>query len=336
MKKGSSCSMFRVLFRLTGRMKFLIVLFCILILVPFGGNDFLIHTMMRSLLFAFMALGFNILLGYTGYLSIGHSAFFGIGAYVAMILALYYEITPWIGIFVGGLLAGIIAVLIGLILFKFRGLWFVLSTVCISMLIYNIFLHWDYVGAAAGLELIKPSPSLYWISFKGPTIYYFIILAFLVIELSVLILFDRTKTAYCLQAIREDEDTAMSMGINPLKYKLIAIFISSFVVGVGGGLYAVKYYFIDPFSVFDIGISIDMLFCVVIGGLYIFEGPLIGALLVIPLSDYMRSIIMGGASSAAPLHRLFYGVALLLVCMYMPNGILEAVTEKVRLKFSKR
>lgn len=298
------------------------VVVIILLIIPFFERPFITHSLMLAFLYAFMALSWNLVCGYCGYFSLGHHAYFGVGAYVTMILMLRFDVTPWAGMIVSGAAATALAAAVSFPLFRAKSHWFTLATLAFAEIVKLTFINWDAVGAARGLELpVKPA-SLYWLTFAGPTVYYYVILGFIAIEAIVLHKVVRSKIGYCLQVIREDESTAMSIGINPLKYKTIAMVISGFFFGIAGGFYTTKYRFIDPFSTIDWILPTEVALCAIVGGLHSFIGPILGSLIVIPVSYYVRAVFGGPLGGRFfGVHRLIYGCILLLVVLTMPNGI---------------
>lgn len=294
--------------------------------LPFPAN-----TLFLCLLYAILAMGWNILAGYGGQLSVGHAVFFGIGAYTTMILMLYYGITPWIGIFIGGLIAGLNGLALGVPLFRLRSHWFTLATIATGEVYTLIFVTWTWVGGSAGLQppIVPPELSLYYLQYAGPYIYIYLALAILAVEVLVLYKIVRGKIGFYLQAIREDEDTAMSIGINPFKYKMIAMFISAVFTGIGGGLYTVRFRFVDPFAVFDlITISVYIIIAGILGGMYTFVGPIVGSFIFIPISEYVRVNVVARFPRYYGLHVFVLGVILLLIAIAMPEGVVGWLEKK--------
>lgn len=305
------------------------VIAIIILIIPLTGNPFLVHSFMLAFLYAFMALSWNLICGYCGYFGLGHHAYFGIGAYLTMVLMLSFDVTPWIGMILSGIAAMATAAAVSFPLFRVKSHWFTLATLAFGEIVKLIFINWEDVGAARGLELPVKPESLYWLTFAGPTVYYYVIVGLLVIEAIIIYRVVRGKIGYCLQVIREDEFTAMSVGINPLKYKIIAMVIGGFFFGIAGGFYTTKYRFIDPFSTMDWILSVEVAMCGIVGGLYSFAGPIFGALIVIPLSFYVRSVFGGPLGGKFfGVHRLIYGCILLIVMLVASEGLLGWIEKK--------
>lgn len=303
--------------------------------MPFPAN-----AIFLSLMYAIAAMAWNLLAGYTGQLSIGHAVFFGVGAYTTMILMLYYHITPWVGIFAGGFSAAILGLALGVPLFRLRSHWFALATIAVGEIFKLVFIVWKWVGAAAGLQapIVPPEQALYYLQYAGPYVYVYLALLILAIEVIVLYRIVKSKIGYYLQTIREDEHVAMSLGINVFKYKMIAMFFSTLFTGIAGGLYVVRFRFIDPFAVFDlITISVYIVVAGIIGGVYSFVGPIVGSFIFIPIAEYVRTNIVSRFPEYYGLHVCVVGIILLIIALKAPQGVMGAISgrlERLKLKRS--
>lgn len=288
--------------------------------LPFPAN-----VLFLCLLYSIMALAWNLLSGYTGQLSFGHAIFFGIGGYTTMILMLYYGITPWVGIFLGGFMAAFVGLGLGVPLFRLRSHWFALATIAAEEIFKLSFIPWSWVGGAAGLQppIVSQELSFYYLQYAGPYVYIYIALGILALEVFVLYSLVNSRAGFYFQAIREDEDAAMSMGINTFKYKMIAMFFSALFTGIGGGLYVIRFRFIDPFTAFDlITISVYIVVAGILGGVYTFIGPLVGSFVFIPITEYVRVNIVARFPRYYGLHVFVLGVILLLIAVSMPEGVM--------------
>ncbi len=295
--------------------------------LPFPAN-----ALFLCLMYAVTAMAWNLLAGYGGQLSIGHAVFFGVGAYATMVLMLYYQVTPWIGMFVGGFLAAITGLALGVPLFRLRSHWFTLATIAVGEIFKLVFITWEWVGGSRGLQppIAKTDwEALFFIQYAGPYVYIYIALGVLVLELVVLYLVVNSKIGFYLQAIREDEDAAMSLGVNPFNYKMIAMFISAFFTGMGGGLYTIRFRFVDPFAVFDIiTISVYITVAGIIGGIYSFIGPIVGSFIFVPVSEYVRAQIVSKFPRFYGLHVFVLGILLLVISLVAPDGVMGWLEKK--------
>ncbi len=301
--------------------------------LPFPANALLL-----SLMFSITAMAWNLLEGYTGQLSFGHAVFFGVGAYTTMILMLYYRVTPWIGMFVGGFMAALVGLALGIPLFRLRSHWFALATIAVGEIFKLIFISWDYVGGSAGLQapIVPEGQELYYLQYAGSYAYIYLALGILGLEMLVLYPLVKSRTGYYMQAVREDENAAMSLGINPFKYKMIAMFFSALFTGIGGGIYTVRYGFIDPFAVFDlITVSVYITIAGILGGIYSFIGPIVGSFIFVPASEYVRVYIVSRFPRFYGLHVFVLGLILLIISLVAPEGIMGWLEKKGYLRGGK-
>lgn len=315
------------------------------ILPLFVESTYLLHMMILVFISVIMGSSWNILGGYTGQYSVGHAAYFGAGAYTTMILLQYRQIPPWIGIWGGTLAALVTALIVGSICFRLRGPYFVLASIALAEIFRVSALNLKGITNGAEGILVTEIPALTiggtliteWDS-KVPFYYAGLVFAIVIIVVSRLLL--RSKLGYFFQAIREDQDAAHSLGINPTLYKNIALAISAVFTALAGGLYAVYVGFIDPGTVLAIDQSIQIVVICIIGGVGTIFGPVVGAALLIPLSEALRSnaiteglIRAGVVNSDSPVgsflkenlahaHVLIYGILLVVVILFMPEGVL--------------
>ena len=301
-------------------------IFFMMLDLPFPAN-----VIFLCLLYSIMAMAWNILFGYAGQFSLGHAIFFGVGGYTTMIGMLSYKITPWIGIFLGGVVAAVVSLALGVVLFRLKSHWFALATMAVQEMFLLLFIPWTAVGGSAGLQapIFPPDKALYFIQYTGPYIYAYIALAILAIEVLVVYLIVNSKLGYYFQAIREDEDVAMAVGINPFKYKMIAMFFSALFTGFAGGIYIIRFSFIDPFTAFDlIGIAVYILVAAIIGGVYSSIGPIIGAFIFIPITEYIRDYVVSQFPRYYGLQVFAIGMIVLIISLVAPEGIMGWLEKK--------
>jgi len=291
---------------------------------------FIANMMFLALMYAVAAIAWNLLMGYTGQLSLGHAVFFGVGAYTAIILAVYYDVTPWIGMFVAGAMAALVGLGLGVPFFRLRSHWFTLATIAAGEIFKLVFNNWSYVGSSAGIQMkIVEKRTLYYLQYAGSYVYIYVALLVLAIELVVLYLVVTSRIGFFLQAIREDELTAETLGINAFKYKMIAMALSAFFTGMAGALYSIRYHFVEPAAVFDvITVSTYIAVAGIIGGMYHFAGPFIGAFIFLPAAEYVRATVVARFPRYYGLHIFVLGVILLLVSLFAPEGIMGWLEKK--------
>jgi branched-chain amino acid transport system permease protein len=275
------------------------------------------------LLYAFYASAWNILGGYAGQLSLGHGAYIGLGAYITTVLFSEFYISPWLGMVISGLMVGLFAVAIGYPCFKLSGVYYSLSTIALVNVMRLFFIAEDTIfgfktGSSLGYK-IEWRGTLIDMQFLDKKYYFWLILLLLAVVVFVSHRIKNSKTGYYLSAISTNQYAASSLGINTTYYKLKALFISAFFAAVGGSFYAMFIQYIDPASVFNYDTSVEMTVLAMVGGRSTVVGPIIGSLLLVPLKEIARSNL-GASFAGLPL--IIYGVILMLVVYFLPNGIL--------------
>ena len=302
-------------------MKFiaLAVALALVIAAPWVITDpFYLHLMIMVLMWTVLGASWNILGGFAGQVSFGHSAFLGAGAYTTMILYLSLGISPWYGIVLAGIVAALIAVPIGLICFRLRGPYFALSTLAVAEIIRLVALNWESLtNGPVGLLITTLPP----VSFAGNHInweskipFYYIGAIIAAVALAVTWMLARSRLGAYVLAISEDIDSAEALGINTVQARVSALALSAFLAGAAGGFYAMYFRYIDPDAVFSIALSVEMVFIPVVGGLTTVAGPLIGAIFLVSLGETFRTYFMWG-------HLIFYGLFMMVAIRYMPEGI---------------
>jgi branched-chain amino acid transport system permease protein len=287
-----------------------------------------LHILTLLFLYAYLTTSWNLVGGFAGVLPLGHSTFLGIGAYTSTVLALQYGLSPWIGMFVGAFLAMIVGVIIGLPTFKMRGAYFALATIAFAegfrVMVENI----DDLGplkinGPRGLQI--PPLAFGFTKFMFPTKepYYYIILVMLIAVLALTYAVSRSKLGYYLVAGGEEPEAAQALGVNVARAKLIAMAMSAFLTAFAGTFWAQFTLYIHPKSVMSLDISFEIAFIALIGGRGSIAGPLLGALLLRPVSDFSR-IYFG--DTLPGLHLIIFGVVLILVMLYQPRGLQEPLT----------
>lgn len=283
-----------------------------------------VHLMITFFMYALMAQSWNILAGYCGQISLGHAAFFGIGAYSTGYLFFAHQISPWIGMLVGILIAMAMAVAIGIPAFRLRGHYFAIATLLIGVGVQIFVQRWELVGAASGifLPIVREQPLLSF-QFHGTKLpYYYIILAFLGVACFVVWRLDRSRLGFYFRAIRDEPEAASSLGINVTLYKAYAFMISAGLMSMAGAFYCQFVLVIDPESVFPLALSILVVLMAVMGGAGTLWGPIIGAAVLVPLSEATR-IYFGGTGGTLDL--MIYGALIVLICIFKPEGLAGAV-----------
>jgi branched-chain amino acid transport system permease protein len=299
-----------------------ILLVAPLAIVLVAGDSFIYDSLTQVLLWGALALAWNILGGYARQISIGHVAFFGIGAYTSTLLRIDFGVSPWLGMIAGGVLASIAGVLLGLITFRLRGPFFTMATIAFAEVLRILAVNLR--GLTKGSEglAIDSTPDATMFVFGSLRTYVIVAWAMMVVLFLISWLLGRSKTGLRLLAFREDENAARALGVNTYQLRLFAMALSAFCTAIGGTFYAQFLLFIDPDSVLGVDISLQMALISVVGGIGSAIGPVLGTYLVVPFGQVLRAEI---GSQFAGLHLVVYGLGLILVLWKMPEGVWPAI-----------
>lgn len=303
---------------------FFVCLFIAALVFPLAVRlPFLQHVMIMVFLYAVIAGGWNIISGYCGQVSLGHVVFFGIGAYTSTILLQKFGLSPWIGMWIGVALAVVLATVIGLPCFKLAGHYFVIATWAIGEILQTVVLNWDWAGGARGLFVPILPESIVNFEFHSSKIpYYYISLGMVIGLIGLNYAIEKSRLGYYFRAIKADPIAARSAGINLTRYKLVAFYFSAIPTAVAGTFYAQYIYYIDPETVLHIMLSVLMVVMVVLGGVGTVWGPLLGAAVIVPLSEFTRIYIGGGGKA---LDMIIYGILIITIAEYEPSGVMGLI-----------
>jgi branched-chain amino acid transport system permease protein len=309
----------------------LAVLVALLLVYPFLFTlPYQIHLPTLIFLFASLAQAWNILAGYCGQISLGNVVFFGVGAYTSTLLMRWLDLSPWLGMVVGGLLAVALAVAIGFPVFRLRGHYFSIATIAIGEIAYQLMLNWPAAGGASGILLpILPDGLVNFQFHRDKWPYYYIALGLLGVVTLASWSVDRSPLGYRFRAIKSDPDAAQSLGIDITRYKLYALMLSAFFTALGGAFYANYVLFIDPDSVLVLSLSVLIALIAVLGGVGTLWGPILGAAVLLPISELTR-IQFGGTGGAVDL--IVYGALIVLLAVFEPGGIMAMLRSTERLR----
>lgn len=280
---------------------------------------YLIHVMILVFMFGMLGVAWNIMGGYAGMFSFGQAAFFGIGAYTSSFLLVTFQVNPWIGLIAGGVVAALMAAAIGYPCSNLRGHYFAIATIAFGEIVRIHFNNWKLVNAAEGITIPMVNESLANFMFHSSKLpYYYIILAFLLLALVICYFVANSKMGYYFRAIKESHDVAEVLGVNVVRYRLIAIMVSAFLSAMAGTFYAQYILYIDPESVMLLAISIQIVLISMLGGAGTIMGPVIGAAILIPIAELTR-IWLGHRGTGVDM--LIYGFLITLISVYQPQGI---------------
>ncbi len=314
------------------------VLAVVLALVPLVLPPAQLSVAVRVLIFAILALGWNVMSGFGGMFSFGHAAYFGLGAYVSVWLLVERGISPWIGMLVGMVVAAAFAAFVGFLALRYRlkGAYFALSTFAFAEMLRLLATNSDLVNRAVGYNVpIRPGSSWAFMQFEpGSANYFWIALALTVLALVVTIVFLRSKLGRFTIAVRDDEDAAAALGIPVMRTKLITIALSGAITSVAGTFYVQYYFFVDPDVAFGSSVSIQAILPAVIGGVATIWGPVIGAAILGPLNDITATLLRNPPpgleflQGRAGLDVMVYAVLLILIILLLPQGVYGALRER--------
>lgn len=311
----------------------------------FVHSPYALHIMILLFLSTIMGEGWNLIGGYGGQYSVGHAAYFGAGAYGTLILLNMKGIPPWYGVWAGIAAALVLSLIIGNICFRLRGPYFVLASIAVAEIVRLTVLNTPSITNGAEGILLSDLPPFkigetVITDFVSKTPFYYIGLTLAVLTIVVTWLVQNSKLGYYFQAIREDQDAAHSLGINLNLYKNIALAFSAALTSLAGAFYAIYVKFIDPTTVLPLDLSVQIVLIAIIGGIGTIMGPVVGALVLVPLSEALRSnVITEGLINAGLVnpdsgigiflkerlgqaHVLIYGILVVVVILFMPDGVL--------------
>ena len=307
----------------------------VLVALPWMAGNYVLSVATLALYFAFIGQAWNVMMGFAGQLSLGHSLFVGLGAYAAAALFTKFGIGPWIGVWVAMALCVAAGAAIGLLAFRFgiSGVYFALLTIAFAEFTRIGFDHIDWLGGPGGLFL-KVGQRTSWdlANLRGtPAMFYYVMLALAAGAFALCAWLLRSRAGYYWQAIREDEDAARALGINTFRWKLLAVAISAAMTSLGGVFFAFYYNNLFPEQIFHISQSIEIILGPIVGGVGTLFGPILGAALLTVLADSLNNLVSALGLDIPGVKQVFYGVILLLVVMFLPNGIWPPLAKRLGL-----
>ena len=267
-------------------------------------------------IWATVGVAWNLFSGYSGLMSFGHAAFFGIGAYTVALLLVNLGISPWFGVLVAGFAGAVAGVVIGFPTFKLRGHYFALAMLAYPLALLYVF---EYLGfQEVALPMKRENPAAF-MQFSDQRIYVLLAVVLLVIALVINVVVARSRFGLSLLAIKQNELAAMGVGINPRRWKLRAIALSGALTAVAGGLYAVVLLIVTPPAVFGMLASAQAMIVTLFGGIATVAGPVIGALILVPLGETLHAEL---GSRIPGIQGVVFGAAIMIVVLLAPEGIL--------------
>jgi branched-chain amino acid transport system permease protein len=298
-------------------------------LLPLFVTDvYTLNILILTLMFVALSQSWNILSGYCGQISLGHALFFGLGAYVSTILFTKFGIVPWIGMAAGGALSAAIAIVLGYPCFRLRGHYFTIATVVIAEIGYLLFLNWNWVGAALGIQIPIRRDSWLLLQFPRDKVpYFYLALVFACATWFVTWIVEDSKWGYWWRAVKDNPEAAESLGVVVFQSKMAAAAVSAFFTSIAGSFYAQFVGYIDPESVMTFQISLLMALPAVLGGLGTLWGPAVGGVILIPLNELVRSYLGG---SGAGIDLIIYGLLIIVISLARPQGLVSLFAARKR------
>jgi branched-chain amino acid transport system permease protein len=296
-----------------------------LVLPLLVSSAFTIDIFIRVLLFAFIGVAWNLVGGYAKQLSLGHAAYFGLGAYTSTILLIRYGVSPWIGMLAGGVVAMLASLPIGALCFRLRGPYFAIATIATAQVLMLLFLKFrDFAWGAEGTTIPNLGDSPLMMQFDGKAPYYYIVLALLAVGLAITYRIEHSWMGYSLVAVGEDEDAAEAIGVDALRIKRNIYLISAFLTALAGTFYVQYIYFIDPNTAFSFNVSVEAALVSIIGGIGTLWGPVVGTVLLEATSALLQSWLGGGHGGV---QLTVYSLILIAVILYRPAGLIGVLTD---------
>ncbi|MET0484102.1 MAG: branched-chain amino acid ABC transporter permease [Candidatus Rokuibacteriota bacterium] len=311
-----------------------LVFFGIAGVIPIFVRDaYFLDTLVLILLWGALSAAWNIAGGYAGQVSIGHAAFFGIGAYSTALMGVRFQQSPWVGMLVGALLSLAAGAAIGYLSNRLKGPYFALSTIAFSQVLLIVASRWRaFTAGSEGLPVpFRPGFATLGL---GDVAWAYLILVVAVLYWGIQVWLEHSRFGYRLAGVREDEDAAQALGIPSRRLKVIAVTASAALTSVCGTLWAQKVGFVDPFYVFSVDLSVRFALNAIIGGIGTALGPFLGSILITSLETYLRATLSGVKSGFTGIYLIVYGVVLILVVRFVPEG-LSGLTTRLRARWTR-
>ncbi|MER2535915.1 MAG: branched-chain amino acid ABC transporter permease [Rhizobiaceae bacterium] len=288
------------------------------------ANGYAVRVLTLVLLFAAMAQAWNIVGGLASQMSLGHAAFFGLGAYTSTLLLIHFGLSPWIGMIASALVGGAAAFALSLPTMRLKGHYFALATLAFAEVFRVAANAWSSLtGGPVGLSIPYGEPSFLMMQFQDTRSYYYLALSAFAVVTVVFAAIKFSSLGYRLRAIRENQAAAEVVGVQTTKVKIQAAVISGCLTAALGTIYAQLNFFFDPDSVFAaLQISIRVALITIVGGIGTVVGPLVGAVFIIPLEELTNVLF---ADKAAGLSQLVYGLLLIVIVLIQPRGLAALV-----------
>ncbi|CAO3432614.1 branched-chain amino acid ABC transporter permease [Azospirillum doebereinerae] len=320
---------------MTGRGIVLLVLAGLLLAVaPLVGDRYVVSVLTTVLWFAYVGQAWNVMMGFSGLLSLGHALYVGLGAYVSAALFVHYGVGPWAGMLLAMLVSVAVGTFIGFLGFRFgvKGVHFSLLTIAFAEVARIGFDHIQWLGGSGGLFLPVEAGASDPLNLRGsPTLFYYVILALVLGALALSRVLLHSRLGYQWLAVREDPEAAEAVGVDLFRARMTAVAVSSALTALGGVFQAFYFNNLFPEQVFSMGRSIEIILPAIVGGIGTLIGPILGAFILTPLGEGLTFLIEAGGLDLPGLKQLFYGVALVTIVVFRPEGVWPWLARRLRL-----
>jgi branched-chain amino acid transport system permease protein len=313
-----------------GRLWCWIGIFILFLVIPFISSNYLLYIINNIGIAAIAAIGLNLLIGYTGQISLGHGAFFGVGAYAAAILATDLGFPFWLSVICAGVITSLVGMVFGIPSARLKHLYLLIATLAGQIILQYLFVHWESLTRGAD-GIFLPRATLFGLDVKGDRSFFYVVFFSFVVMTWMAVNLVRTRYGRAFIAIRDNDRAAEGMGIPLFRYKLLSFAISSFYAGFAGGLSAYYIGSITP-EPFTLGLSIEFIAMIIIGGLGNIPGSVFGTIFIMGLNELLSyateffmnlSALTGVALTIAPLREFIFGLAIVLFIIFEPRGLAE-------------
>jgi branched-chain amino acid transport system permease protein len=313
----------------------LALLLALLLVFPFFASGYLLAVGFLILYFAYVGQAWNVMMGFAGQLSLGHSLYVGLGAYAAAALYVHYGVSPWIGLGASVAICALAGAALGFLAFRFGvgGVYFAILTIAFAEFARIGFDHFPWVRGSSGLFLpvANYTENDLWNLRGSPTMFYYLMLAMTAGAFVLCHALLRSRMGYYWQAIRESPEAAEALGVNVFRYKMYAVVISAAMTSLAGVMFAFYYNNLFPEQIFHISRSIELILGPIIGGIGTLAGPIVGAFLLTGLAEGLRELMLQLGIDVPGVKQVFYGLCLLAVVMFLPDGVWPPLARKLGL-----
>jgi len=311
-------------------------LLALLLVFPMFASGYLLSIGFLILYFAYVGQAWNVMMGFAGQLSLGHSLYVGLGAYAAAALYFHFGLSPWLGLGASIGISAAAGAVIGFLAFRFGvgGVYFAILTIAFAEFARIGFDHFAWVHGSSGLFLpvANYTENDLWNLRGSPTMFYYLMLGLTVGAFVLCHGLLRSRMGYYWRAIRESPEAAQALGVNVFRYKMVAVMISAAMTSLAGVVFAFYYNNLFPEQIFHISRSIELILGPIIGGVGTLVGPLVGALLLTGLSAGLHEVMLQLGIDVPGIRQVFYGICLLLVIMFLPDGVWPPLAKKLGLR----